>query len=101
MPSKYFDRKKYDTDEAKEVAEWDNGYHRGDSLWVDEKLMRMPDERWFLHGEGGFRTKYAKRAGLNSWYMVGDAITPLTDEEARDWAEEHLDGDEVDRIFGL
>lgn len=101
MSSKYFNREKYDTDKAEELAEWDNGYHRGDSQWVYERLMRMPNGHKFLYGEGGFRTKYAKRAGLNSWYMVGDAITPLTDEEARDWAEEHLDGDEVDRIFSL
>lgn len=101
MTTKYIDHKKYDTDAAEELAEWDNGYRRGDSRWVDEKLKRMPDGRLFLECEGGFRTQYAKRAGLNGWYQIGEAIVALTDDEARDWAEEHLDGDEVDRILPL
>lgn len=98
---KYFDRKPYDTDKADKLAEWDNGFHRGDSQWVDETLMRTKDGRWFLYGEGGYRTRYARRAGLNCWYPTGEAIIPFDAEAARDWAEEHLDGDDVDRIFGL
>ena len=30
----------------------------------------------------------------------GSEIIPLTEAEARTWAEEHLDGDEYEEIFG-
>ena len=32
---------------------------------------------------------------------VEDAIEPLTYEEAREWAEEHLDADQYQSLFGL
>lgn len=30
----------------------------------------------------------------------GEAIIPLTVKAAQEWAEEHLDGDDYERIFG-
>ena len=31
----------------------------------------------------------------------GQAIIPLSEKEAREWAEEHLNGDEYEAIFGV
>ena len=44
-------------------------------------------------------TQYAQTVGTNSW-SGGERIMPLTYSEAQKWAEEHLDGDEYETIFG-
>lgn len=44
-------------------------------------------------------TQYAERVELNSWGS-GSRIMPMTYQEATAWAEEHLDGDEYEDIFG-
>lgn len=44
-------------------------------------------------------TKYAVAEGSNSW-RGGSRIMPLSYAEAQKWAEEHLDGDEYEAIFG-
>lgn len=44
-------------------------------------------------------TKYAVSMGQNSW-SGGEKIIPLSAESARKWAEEHLDADDYEAIFG-
>lgn len=44
-------------------------------------------------------TKYAVAEGSNSW-RGGSRIMPLSFQEARKWAEEHLSADEYEAIFG-
>lgn len=96
---KYVNGKKYDTKTAKAVGSWSNNRSCRDFSWCEETLYRKKTGEFFLHGEGGPMTGYAERVGDNSW-SGGSRIQPMTFDEAREWAEEHLDGDEYEEIFG-
>lgn len=95
------DGRKYDTDTAIEVARHSNeGYVRcGDFNWIDEALYRKKKGEYFLAGEGGANTEYAERLPDN-WRSGGERITPMSKEEAMDWAEKYMDADEFEAEFG-
>lgn len=92
------DHRVYDTDTAREMASWDNGLYVNDLGWVSETLYRKRTGEWFVFGEGGAATKYAKPDGPSSW-VGGERVMPLTGEQAREWAERRLDGDEAEALF--
>lgn len=96
---KIISNKVYDTETAKLMAAWSNGGSWRDFSHVEETLYRKKTGEYFLFGEGGPQTRYAVSTGQNSW-TGGEKIIPLTHETARQWAEEHLDGDEYEAIFG-
>lgn len=91
--------KVYDTSTAQLVGEWSNGNYTNDFSYCSEDLYRKRTGEFFLHGEGGPMSKYAKSCGNNSW-SGGSKIVPLTYEAAQEWAEEHLTADEYEAIFG-
>ena len=64
-----------------------------------EELYQKKTDEFFIYGEGGAMTKYAESCGNNNW-CGGYKITPVTEQEAKNWAEEYLDGDEYIEIFG-
>ena len=97
---KIINGKLYDTDTAKELGFWDNGYFPNDFNYCAEWLHRKRTGEYFLYGKGGARSKYGERAGSNLW-ADGRTIIPMTYEEARRWAEEKLDADEYAEIFGM
>lgn len=90
--------KKYDTDTAKRVGSFESGYI-GDFKWRNETLYRKATGEFFLAGEGGAKTRWASRTidGFSS----GEGILPLTLDEAREWAEEHLTQAEVEELFQI
>lgn len=91
--------KRYDTDTATELGfDSNQGDWRDFSHWC-ETLYRKRTGEFFLYGEGGPRTRYAQSCGDDGW-TSGSKIIPLTWEEARKWAEEHLSVDEYEEIFG-
>lgn len=96
---KIINGKVYDTETAKKVAFWSNNKSYSDFSYTEENLYRKKTGEFFLYGEGGPMTKYAESCGDNGW-MYGDKIIPLTYESAQKWAEEHLDGNEYEAIFG-
>lgn len=65
----------------------------------EETLYRKSTGEYFLHGEGGPASKYAESVGQNQW-RGGEKIIPLSIEAAQKWAEENLDADEYEKIFG-
>ena len=89
----------YDTATAQELASYANGGSWRDFSHFEETLYRKKTGEYFLHGEGGAMTRYAEAVGQNEW-SGGERIMPLTYDEASKWAQEHLDGDEYERIFG-
>lgn len=52
-----------------------------------------------MHGEGHGLTKYASQRGNASGW--GEEIFPYTEQEAREWAEKSLTGEEYEIIFGV
>lgn len=90
--------KKYDTETATLLGEYTFGTPRN-YLHIHEELYVKRTGEYFIYGEGGADTKY--RAWMdNSKWVGGYRITPITEKDARQWVEEHLDADDYERIFG-
>lgn len=96
---KIINGKKYNTETAEKVGSYWNGRSASDFDYCEESLYKKRTGEFFLYGEGGARSKYARSAGQNCW-SGGEMITPMTYEEAQAWAEEHLTGEEYEEIFG-
>ena len=90
--------KRYDSDKAEQIAQSDNGCYVGDLDYYCETLYRKRTGEFFLHSEGGPRTRCAKRDG--SGWAGGEEISPQSYEEAREWAEENMDADGYASVFG-
>lgn len=95
---KIIDGRRYDTDSAKYLAESIYSNYSDFHYWK-ETLYRKTTGEYFLHGEGGPMSRYATATGQNSW-SGGERIMPMSIEDAQKWAEEHLDGDEYEKLFG-
>ncbi len=87
----------YDTTTAVKVGSTYGGSeYVTDFTYWQETLYRTPRSRqYFLLGEGGPMTRYARRVGPNEW-IGGERIIPLSEEEALRWAERHLDAETVE-----
>lgn len=95
---KIFRGRKYDTDTAELVGSVSYSNRTDFGHWSEELYKKRTGE-FFLYGEGGPASKYRETVGLNEW-SGGEMIKPLTYDEAREWAEKNLDGDEYEKIFG-
>lgn len=91
---------KYDTSTAKKLGEWSNNLGNRDFNNCTERLYRTKSGKYFIYGYGGAMTKYAESCGNNSW-TGGSNIEPVSRQAAMEWAEENLDGDEYEEIFGI
>ena len=96
---KIINGKLYDTATAKAVANWWNGYSMRDFNFCEETLYKKKTGEFFLHGNGGALSPYTKSCGQNCW-SGAEEIIPMTIDEAKEWAEEHIDADEYIEIFG-
>ena len=96
---KIINGKVYDTETAKEVGSWCNAGSWRDFNHMEETLYKKKTGEFFIYGEGGPMTKYAQSIGQNEW-SGGERIMPMSFSEAQKWAEDHLDGEEYEAIFG-
>ncbi len=95
---KIINKKLYDTSTATCIAEYSGPARVSDFSFYRETLYRKRTGEYFIHGEGGARSRYASyEYGLMSW---GEQILPLTYDTARDWAEHHMDADAYQDEFG-
>lgn len=92
------DRKRYDTETAKEIASWDNGLGYSDFGWCKETLYKTKKGSYFIAGEGGAKTGYAQPCGNNCWGS-GERIVPCTSEEALEWLENKGETDAIEKYF--
>lgn len=90
--------KVYDTDKARECGSDSYSNSRDFNHW-SETLYQKRTGEFFLHGSGGPMSRYAERVEQNMW-SGGQQLIPLSYDKARQWAEEHLTGDEYESIFG-
>ena len=89
---------RYNTDTAKKVGS-DSYSNYGDLQYWSEELYRTSQGNWFLYGEGGALSKYARNVGQNET-AGGEGITPLTWGEALVWLETHTsDADTFEEYF--
>ncbi len=97
---KIINNKKYDTKTAKLLNTCSDIDE--DELWnITIRFYQKKNGEFFLYGDGycdpdsyyPCRRKYP-------WIWNGQKILPLTEEQARMWAEKHLNVDEYEAIFG-
>lgn len=88
----------YNTETATELGRYSRRA-RWDSNYINEGLFRTKKGRYFLAGEGGAMTHYCRRDGDNAW-CEGEKIIPITEDEAREWMEEHCEIEEYVAAFG-
>lgn len=96
---KIINGRSYDTTTAKHIGEWENTYDVRDHKRTHEVLLRKRNGEYFIYGQSGPAGAYAKKIGYSS-YEGGDGIVPLSFDEAREWAERHLEADEYEAAFG-
>lgn len=89
--------KVYDTGKAELIAEWDNGYYGNDFKRCEESLYRTPKGAWFVVGEGGPMSKYARPVG--NMTSGGDGLEPLTGDEAYQWLEDKRETELIEKCF--
>lgn len=89
--------KKYDTNTAELIAEWNNGYYRSNFKRCEESLYRTTKGAWFVAGEGGPMSKYARPVG--DMTSGGGGLTPLTDDEAYEWLENKREMELIEEYF--
>lgn len=95
---KIINGKKYDTDTAEYLLNYDNCLGSGDFNRLREELYRKRTGEFFIYGSGGAMTQYAIAEG-NGW-CGGRAIRPITENEAREFVEKNGTADEYITIFG-
>lgn len=92
------DGRTYNTETATLLGGFANS-NRRDFHYYSEDLYRNAKGAYFLHGVGGPASKYSRGVGQNEW--AGDErIVPMALDDAKKWAEEHLDAGEYDKAFG-
>lgn len=96
---KIINNKRYDTETARLVGEWDNGLSGRDFARCDEDLYQKKTGEYFLHGEGGGNSKYGEWHGNSGG--PGETIILMTAEEAREWAEKRLTAEEYEAEFAV
>jgi len=82
---KIINGKVYDTATAQEIASYSSPHNYGDFDRYEETLYRSPKGRFFVAGEGGPRSHYARQS--HGGYSGGSALRVLTDAEALEWCE--------------
>ena len=95
---KIINGRKYDTETAKDVGYWSNGYPCSDFNHCEETLYLKKTGEYFLYGEGGALTEYSR----DTWdgRTGSSQIIPMTESEAKEWAENKLSCDEYEALFG-
>ena len=95
---KVINGKLYNTDTATKIASWDNGLYRDDFGWCDEDLFVTKKGAYFVWGQGGGNSRWAKTTGDGR--CGGSSLDALTPAMARQWCEEHdIDADTIAEHF--
>lgn len=95
---KIINGKLYNTETAKVIADYWNGYPGGDFKVIKETLYQKKTGEYFLFGKGGPMTHYAEQVWGGMAY--GEEIIPYTEKQAKEWAVNHLKADEYMELFG-
>ena len=96
---KIINGKRYNTETAIEIGEYDNGFPTSDFNFKEEKLYKTKKRgTYFLHGKGGPLTEYSQSYG--DLRGAGEDIIVFTQTEAFEYAERCLNTAEVEAEFG-
>ena len=96
---KIIEGKMYNTETAVCLGSYDNGCAYTDFRFCEESLYRTKKGAFFIAGRGGPMTHYARSCGDNNW-CGGKDLRAVTEQEARDWMEQHCDAANYIAAFG-
>lgn len=96
---KIIDGKIYNTETATKIATYWNRLSVSDFNNMTEWLYRTSKGTWFLAGEGGALSPYSTSLEGGRCSGAGERISPLTDDEAREWLERHNEIDALETYF--
>lgn len=91
--------KMYNTETATNVGEYENLQDISASNYYQEILYKKKTGEIFLYGKGNARCKYGVKCEQNV-FSPGENIIPLTEEDAKIYAEKYLGVDEYIALFG-
>lgn len=94
---KIIEKKVYDTDTAKFIAEYHNGLSESDYGYICEELYVTKNGQYFLHARGGALNIYSEDNGKNSWGI--SKIILMDKNEVYDWLEKYNFADIIEEIF--
>lgn len=94
---KIINGKKYDTSTAQELAVYASRSNPTDFEYFEEVLYIKKTGEYFLVGMGNKDSLYSDE---NQESGKGVTIKPFTLEEARSWAEQRLDIETYEKLFG-
>lgn len=93
--------RRYDTEapQTTEIATAESDVGKSDFRWYYETLYRTGRGRWFLVGEGGPMSRWARRLD-DGCRTEGKGLQPLTDTDALRWLENGNELDAIEQYFG-
>lgn len=96
---KIIDGIRYDTTKATEIGSYEATCPMNDFHWFSETLYKAPRSgKFFIAGEGGPMSRWSKAIDRNSW-SGGSGIIAVEPDQARQWCEQYLEGDEWSEHF--
>ena len=94
---KVIDGKMYNTETAEQLGEYWNGLGHSDFNRCYEVLFKTKKGNYFLYGEGGAASKYAKYAGR--YASEGSDVIECSPEEAMEWLSDNNFPSVVEKEF--
>ena len=90
---------KYDTSTATCIGVYSYGYGSSRN-YMREELYQKKTGSFFLYCEGGPDSPYAVQF-VDYNFRSGSIFIPISEEEARDWAERHSSVKNYEIVFGV
>ncbi len=85
---------RYDTDAAKELAQYISPFPYNDFRYYNEWLYKKRTGEYFLYGEGNSGSPWAEKVYYDdNSFIAGADIKPLTFEQAQRWFEKANNAD--------
>ena len=91
--------KRYNTETAEHLCNIScGGYSRSDFAYDDTDLYVTKNGNFFIAGEGGPRSRWARSVG-NSGHSGGSGLRPLDKDDARALLEQYGSSEQVEAHF--
>jgi len=92
--------KLYDTKTATEICSISGTtYNVNDNNYEDTRLYKSPKGQYFLAGEGGPSSRWAKSCGVGA-FSGGSGLVLVTEQEAREIVEANGSPEDYANCFG-
>ena len=95
---KIINGKRFDTETAECIKNWDNGCGSRDFNYRIKELYLTKTGNWFIYHEGGAMTDMAESCGSNSW-CGGSNIEPISTEKAFNFLCKYNGEKEAEQYF--